>query len=178
MLRIEYATPGTTTWKEATARRWKTRRGARKWLKGFQNLNDGCRYRIAGDEEHASRTPAIDPKGWVHVGDIFHLSFGYDMTINEFYEVVAVSKTGKTCTVRQIASITTGNFNDPAGCSVSPQLTGDRFVGDPIKGKRVSVWESQYGERYCSINMGGGYGSAFLMEPEDYLHDFYENRND
>ena len=40
------------------------------------------------------------------MGDILHESYGYGMTINKFYEVIAISPSGKTCTIQPIRKIT------------------------------------------------------------------------
>lgn len=45
----------------------------------------------------------------VKVGDVFHSSWGYEQTNTEFYMVVEISKTGKTCKVVQVASETIGD---------------------------------------------------------------------
>ncbi|MCE5343276.1 MAG: hypothetical protein LLF96_06785 [Eubacteriales bacterium] len=63
----------------------------------------------------------------VRVGDLFYASFGYDMTINNFYQVVGL-KAKATVTLRRIAAdkVTGGG------------ITGDErpirghFIGDPI----------------------------------------------
>lgn len=36
------------------------------------------------------------------IGDIFHTSWGYDQTNTEYFKIVEISKTGKTCEVVQI----------------------------------------------------------------------------
>ena len=40
----------------------------------------------------------------VHEGDIFVSSWGYSMTLVDFYQVTKVSKTGKSVNVRKLAS--------------------------------------------------------------------------
>ena len=42
----------------------------------------------------------------VSIGDIFHTSWGYDQTNIEFFKVVEISPSGKTCQVIQIGSKT------------------------------------------------------------------------
>ena len=42
----------------------------------------------------------------VKVGDIFHTSWGYDQTNTEYFKIISISKTGKTCEVVQIGSQT------------------------------------------------------------------------
>ena len=38
----------------------------------------------------------------VKVGDIFHCSWGYDMTINDYYQVVGLTPSGKSVRVRKL----------------------------------------------------------------------------
>ena len=45
----------------------------------------------------------------VKINDVFHSSWGYEQTNTEFYKVVEISKTGKTCKVVQVASETIGD---------------------------------------------------------------------
>jgi hypothetical protein len=45
----------------------------------------------------------------VKIGDIFHSSWGYDQTNTEYYKIVEISKTGKTCKVVQVASVSIGD---------------------------------------------------------------------
>lgn len=162
-------------------RSWKTRRGAEQYRDMMITRHPGVKdfepdaWRIEGEEEPRPTNMNL-PEGQVQVGDIFHLGWGYSMSLNDFYEVVEVSKTGRTCTIRGIRSrVINGEIYGPEGGYVRPQLSGaDRFTGEPVKGKRISMRTSYDGKPVCSINMGRGYGSAFLMTPEDYEHGFYE----
>ena len=43
------------------------------------------------------------------IGDVFHSSWGYDQTNTEYYKIVSISKTGKTCKVVQVGSISIGD---------------------------------------------------------------------
>lgn len=38
----------------------------------------------------------------VKIGDIFHCSWGYDMTINDYYQVVDLTPSGKSVRVRKL----------------------------------------------------------------------------
>lgn len=42
----------------------------------------------------------------ISIGDMFHTSWGYDQTNVEFFQVVEISPSGKTCQVKQIGSKT------------------------------------------------------------------------
>lgn len=46
----------------------------------------------------------------VKVGDVFAGCYGYDATLWEFYEVISVSSTGKTVTVRELAHETESGY--------------------------------------------------------------------
>ena len=78
-----------------------------------------------------------DDKALVKVGDIFYNSWGYDQTNIDWYQVVEVSPTGKTCKVRRIA----GDIKGGAGNSMAGYTTPvkNKFSGPPIQKKiRVS----------------------------------------
>lgn len=67
-------------------------------------------------------------KNLLQVGDILVSSWGYDMTIVDFYEVVKV--TAKTATIRPVsAHVTYGQCCSPQGGRVMPNH-GD-FIGEP-----------------------------------------------
>lgn len=178
MLTIETQTP-TGQWVKVTGREWRTMRGVRQWL---DHTIDGTllkarhrgRVRITGSEEPRARRTGMDPNGWVHAGDVFHHRWGYDMVINDYYEVVAVSPSGRTVTIRPIDTITLGSPLDAGGCLIRPRLTGDRFTG-PTQRRRVHL-SMVSGRPVCSIRMP--VGCALLMEPDDYLHDQVEDHND
>ena len=63
----------------------------------------------------------------VKVGDFFHTSWGYDQTNVEMYQVVAISKTGKTCTIKQIGMKTEKDSESYMSDSVQPD---PEFVHD------------------------------------------------
>ena len=44
----------------------------------------------------------METKTNVEVGDIFHCSWGYDMTINDYYQVVGLTPSGKSVRVRKL----------------------------------------------------------------------------
>ncbi len=61
------------------------------------------------------------------VGQVFHSSWGYDQTNTEYYKIVEISKTGKTCKVVQIASVSIGNKEENA------RNMCESIVADPDK---------------------------------------------
>lgn len=98
----------------------------------------------------------------VKPGDIFGGSYGYDATLWNFYEVVAVSKTGKTVTVRELAHETAAGygFND--------------WKCRPIPGKYIGACERHTvkcyrgGAPYFSV---ASYESAYLLADPTAWHD-------
>ncbi|PWG66747.1 hypothetical protein [Bifidobacterium callitrichidarum] len=182
MLTVEYKTK-TGEWIKAIDKEWATRRGVEHWLNHtWAGVGLTCRYehvRVVGEESRRKPFTGIDPTGWVHVGDVFHCRWGYDTINNDFYEVVSVSPSGKTCTIRQINTLIDGDPNYPGGCYARPQLTGDdHFCGQPIPRKRIRVFQPTSGRASCSITMSPGMGSAMLMEPEDYVQGYMEDHCD
>lgn len=94
-------------------------------------------FRINGTEEErrkSQKTIAADME--VHVGDVFVSSWGYSMTLVDFYQVTKVSKTGKSVNVRKLAhKVVDGVISSPQGGRVAP--VKDCFVGEELRNKRV-----------------------------------------
>lgn len=61
----------------------------------------------------------------VKVGDVFNSSWGYDQTNIEFYKVVSISKTGKTCKVVQVGAESIGDKKE------NDRNMSDSAVADP-----------------------------------------------
>lgn len=156
-------------------RTYRTMRGAERDLAQFQPRYKEPRYTLAiiGEAEPRRRQDNSAAIGQVHVGDIFHCQWGYDMTFNEFHEVVAVSKTGKTVTTRRIATRMDGDPYAPTHTArISPMLAGeDRFIGQPER----HVLQAFRDDIYISLT---SFQTASLMQPEDYVHGYYENHWD
>ena len=106
-----------------------------------------------------------------------HESYGYGMTINKFYEVIALSPSGKTCTIQPIRKITIkGDAYSPYGSEVVPQTEGeDRFCGEPRKGKRIQIGTYAKARAYVKIS---SYGDAYKMDEKDFERGYYENHLD
>lgn len=66
--------------------------------------------RIERKNERKSARKQAEQGAPVKVGDIFAGSFGYDATLWEFFEVVKVSKSGKTVTVRELGHETAAGY--------------------------------------------------------------------
>lgn len=172
MLTIEYKDETMGEW-VSTGHRYRTRRGA----DGFIAKRRQPRlWRAVGDPEPRRQRTQPAPEGWVKVGDVFRASWGYDMSINDFFEVVAVSKTGRTCTLRELRKLCDGDPWSPEGCHVRPMLTGDdRFAkGDMLGRKRVGMFPGRDGRPgSCYVRLDSC-RTGFLMEPEDYVRGFHE----
>ena len=67
------------------------------------------------------------------MGDILHESYGYGMTINKFYEVIALSPSGKTCAIQPIRKITI------KGDAYSPVWLRS---GAPDRGRGSFLWRT------------------------------------
>lgn len=123
-------------------KQYRTTNGIENFQKRHQYLFDAGELRVTGNAE-PRRSHIKSGEGMLRVGDILHESYGYGMTINKFYEVIAISPSGKTCTIQPIRKITIkGDAYSPYGSEVVPQTEGeDRFCGEPRKGKRASRLE-------------------------------------
>lgn len=113
-------------------KQYRTTNGIENFQKRHQYLFDAGELRVTGNAE-PRQSHTKSGKGLLRVGDILHESYGYDMTINKFYEVIALSPSGKTCTIQPIHKITIkGDAYSPYGSEVVPQTEGeDRFCGEP-----------------------------------------------
>lgn len=161
---------GVRTYQGTYRRKWKTMRGLENYRKTLiekygYTLED---FKIKGEEAEKTNN-AI---GKLKVGDIMHASWGYDMTINDFYEVVEVSKTGKTVKIRPIAARYDGSPNDIGGCKAFPDIINEhRFTG---KAETKKVLDC-HGEPCLKIN---SFNYAFPMELEDAVYGACEDHND
>ena len=113
----------------------------------------------------------------VKLGDVFHTSWGYDQTNTEFFKVIEISKTGKTCKVVEIAPVSIGdehknarNMSDSVipdpdtiinntPCTVKIERAHNR---NPFNNKIVEIGEIQL---RGSVTMGKG--------TDKHLHTLY-----
>ena len=68
-----------------------------RWHKGFIRLTtnpDDVTCKTCKGVRRASRNAAMSPAGKIAVGDIFYDSWGYSMTIVDFYKVVRLTPKG------------------------------------------------------------------------------------
>lgn len=110
-------------------KQYRTTNGIENFQKRHQYLFDAGELRVTGNAE-PRQSHTKSGKGLLRVGDILHESYGYDMTINKFYEVIALSPSGKTCTIQPIHKITIkGDAYSPYGSEVVPQTEGTKKSG-------------------------------------------------
>ena len=76
----------------------------------------------------------VDTKVEVQVGDIFHCSWGYDMTINDYYQVVALTPSGKSVKVRKLNKETVHSGEYFSGREMPIK---DDFVSEHVKTHRL-----------------------------------------
>lgn len=95
------------------------------WYTGIVHTKQGISHPTEEERRKLQKT-AADME--VHVGDIFVSSWGYSMTLVDFYQVTKVSKTGKSVNVRKLArKVVGGAISSPQGGRVAP--VKDCFVG-------------------------------------------------
>lgn len=84
----------------------------------------------------------------VNKGDIFYNSWGWEQTNIDFYEVVSVTKSGKTATLRKLASNDVedeGGFMTGKTTAIAGEYRGEAFK------KRVNDYD---GRAYMSMDYG------------------------
>lgn len=76
----------------------------------------------------------VETQAGVKVGDIFHCSWGYDMTINDYYQVVALTPSGKSVKVRKLNKelVNAGEY-----FSGREMPKKNSFVGENVKTHRL-----------------------------------------
>ncbi len=107
--------------------------------------------------EHASDKAKID--------DVFHSSWGYDQTNTEYYKIVEISKTGKTCKVVQVASVAIGDEKENARNMCESIVADPKTVIDSRK-QLVKIERSHTKHPYSEKAIGIGEiqlrGSVFI----------------
>ena len=169
MLGLEVRNDG-TRWMKVN-KNWRTMNGVENYisnaLKRYQWLTADD-FRITGTEEtrrkprNTMNAPSMD----VYEGDVFMCSWGYSMSLVDFYQVVKVSKTGKSVNVRKLATriVDGGCICSPEGAHVVPIM--DCFVGDELKNKHIKGDYSAKHKPMFSVD-GCGWRYAHLMEQID-----------
>ena len=127
----------------------------------LKNINDRIDRKAAEKELKKNYKTSLKP------GDIMHGSWGYDMTINEFYQVIEVKN--KTITLREI-----GMERKAAGYyyeDVRP--SANCFIGEPIK--RILQVSFYDGKPYEYIKLNEVCNLTLCEDTNKY---WYENHND
>lgn len=127
----------------------------------LNNIND----RI--DRKAAERDLKKNYKSSLKVGDIMHGSWGYDMTINEFYQITEIKN--KTVTLREIGTQkkASGYYYE----DVKPN--SNCFIGEPIK--RILQVRFYDGKPYEYIKLSEVCNLTLCEDTNRY---YYENHND
>ena len=111
----------------------------------------------------------------VKIGDIFHTSWGYDQTNTEYFKVISISKTGKTCEIMQIGSETVKGSEGFMCESVTPIPEIELHGGKTCK---VKIERSKAYHPYKKIHLPIGEillrGSVFFANGNDkHLENLY-----
>lgn len=127
-------------------KQYRTTNGIENFQKRHQYLFDAGELRVTGNAE-PRRSHIKSGEGMLRVGDILHESYGYGMTINKFYEVIALSPSGKTCTIQPIRKITIkGDAYSPYGFR----------SGAPDRGRGSFLWRAEEGQTHPDWNLCEG----------------------
>lgn len=147
-------TPGEFIWEANAGRGWSAANVTKEMLRIFAPE----KAKKIDERNQASRKARAMPDGSVKVGSIFAGSFGYDATLWDFFEVVSISATGKTCKVRTLKhetrSCAGGGYMDWECRPVPHHFSG------ALETKRIDYSCSQ---PCISVS---SYESAYLVEPD------------
>lgn len=123
---------------------WQTLRGVENYIvKAVKTYPWLTRenFRINGTEEERRKPQKTAADMEVHVGDIFVSSWGYSMTLVDFYQVTKVSKTGKSVNVRKLArKVVDGAISSPQGGRVAPRQGLFRGGGAEEQARQGRLW--------------------------------------
>lgn len=117
---------------------------------------------------------AVENKYGVKVGDIFLLSFGYSMTLYDFFQVVSVTES--TCRVVEIeptcthGDIMTPRFQAELG-KIHRRKENSHWVKDQVKGdlKRIGTWNGS-----PHIAFDNGYYHAYPYNGHEVEEDHWD----
>ena len=95
----------------------------------------------------------MNDKKAVKVGDIFYNSWGYDQTNIDYYEVVRVTKSGKSVYIREIAQERISNNAQGMSAVVAP--VAGKFIGpEMVKRVKMTTWKGDNNEVYLPAQYG------------------------
>jgi hypothetical protein len=87
------------------------------------------------ERKERAEAEAVEFAKTLKVGDIFHCGWGYSMTLNDFYQVVEITKSRKSVKVRKLKKFMTAS--DSYGQSGMQSCTKDDFATDKISTHRI-----------------------------------------
>ena len=119
------------------------------------------------DEKQAEKELKKNYRTSLKVGDIMHGSWGYDMTINEFYQITEIKN--KTVVLQEIGTLKKAMGHQDY--DVKPRA--DYFIGEPIK--RILQVRFYDGKPYEYIKLNE---VCNLKLCEDTNRYYYENHWD
>lgn len=137
--------------------------------------------KLEAREENHAKKQAVNKYG-VKVGDVFHLSWGYNMTINDFYQVVSVTASSvrvvevKPEIIKDECQGYSGDilFKNPNG-EMLPKASGYSFIKNQETGDLKRVFHNEM-NNMTTISLGNY--NAYLMTEKDWQTPFYENHMD
>lgn len=125
------------------------------------NINDRIDRKAKEKELKKNYKTSLKP------GDIMHGSWGYDMTINEFYQIVEIKN--RTVILREI-----GMERKAAGYGYEDvRPSANSFIGEPIKRILQVCFYNDKPNEYIKLN-----DVCNLYLCEDTNRYYYENHND
>ena len=103
----------------------------------------------------------------LNVGDFLYCSWGYSMTIVDFYQVTAISKSGKSCTLTPVYGETVEGDAGYTG-KVVPTANPRTEKHHPVlKNKRIKI--SSWDGSVC-VKVGKSQGNAYKFEKPVYFN--------
>ena len=100
------------------------------WIERLESNRKALNERKANAEAEA-----LEFAKTLKVGDIFHCGWGYSMTLNDFYQVVEITKSRKSVKVRKLNKFLTEH--DGYGQSGFQSCNKNDFVGDHVSTHRI-----------------------------------------
>ena len=105
----------------------------------------------------------------VKVGDVFHSSHGYNMTMNDFYQVIEVIGFSKI----RVRELKRQNVDDDGYGQVGHERMLYNEFNERTPAMMKFVQKSTYNYKpYIKIS---DYEHAYLMKPEEYDKEYYFN---
>ena len=87
------------------------------------------------DRKARAEAEAVEFAKTLKVGDIFHCGWGYSMTLNDFYQVVEITKSRKSVRVRKLKKFMTES--DGYGQAGMQSCIKDDFATDHVSTHRI-----------------------------------------